>query len=228
RCLIEMAAAAKAVIRASGVTTARVLGAGVATMGVVDRTHGVLVDPSYLGWSPLDIAKPLQARLDLPVVVDRIANTLLAAEMRKTAGRLRNAVLINVGFVLTAAFLVEGVLARGETLLAGQIGHMRLAGSERRCPCGQRGCLNVVASGWAAMAHQDASADLELSAAALHANRPLLAALLRREAEGDRTAYAALGAAGHNLGRALRSLKIALDPARLFLAGPVGRAVSFV
>lgn len=228
RSLAELADAARREIRLSGIDPARLLGAGVATMGVVDRQRGWMVDPSYLGWQPIEAAAVLREQLGMPVVIDRIANALLAAEARHSTDWPRDALLVNVGFVLAAAILVDGVLARGGSELAGQIGHLETGDRERLCQCGKRGCLNVVASGWAALADLGEADDQALSAEALQSHRRQLADLLRREAEADATASAALRRVGQNLGRAIRGLRTALDPTRILLSGPVGRAGSFI
>jgi predicted NBD/HSP70 family sugar kinase len=226
--LAEMAAAARHEIRASGIDPQRLLGAGVAAIGIAGRERGTLVDPSSLGWQPIAAAALLQEQVGVPVVIDRTANAMLAAEASQPGAGLRDALLFNVGFVLSAAFLVDGALARGDKGLAGQIGHLETAGSERLCDCGRRGCLNVIASGWAALADLGELDDPVLSAAALRSQRAPLAELLRRESEGDAAACAALARVGRNLGPAVRALRTTLDPARILISGPVGRAASYV
>jgi predicted NBD/HSP70 family sugar kinase len=228
KCLLQMAEAAGRTVTAAGIDPLRVLGAGVSALGVVDRGRGILVDPSYLGWQSIEAAALLGDALGLPVVVDRIANALLAAEAQNGAGGLRDALLVNVGFVLAAAVLVGGVVARGASSLAGQIGHIATAEGTRLCHCGRRGCLNVVASGWAALADLGEVDGTALSAAALQAHRAELAALLRREAAGETTARGAFEHVGRRLGAALRNLRTALDPTCILLSGPVGRSASFI
>jgi len=225
--LAEMARAAKALIKTAHASPARVLGAGIAVMGMVDRARGTLIDPTYLGWPPMDVVAPLSTRLSMPVVVDRVANAVVAASVRQSVGRLRNLLLVNVGFVLSAGLLVDGQIVHGDNLQAGNIGHLPLPNEPRQCVCGQRGCLNVVASGWAALTDIGVL-HTQLSPEALRAGRPQLADLLQREADADSDACNALHNAGCKLGLALRSLHIALDPGRILLSGPVGRTASYV
>jgi predicted NBD/HSP70 family sugar kinase len=226
--LAEMAATAKREIRASGIVAERLVGAGLTAIGVVDRERGTLVDPSYLGWQPIEAAALLRDCLDVPVVVDRTANALLAAEARHSTKWLQNALLVNVAILLSAALLVEGNLARGGNALAGQMGHIETTASARICLCGRRGCLNVTASGWAALADLDELDDPILSTAALRTYAAPLTDLLHREAGGDRAACAALERAGRNLGRAIRPLRTVLDPTHILLSGPVGRTASYL
>jgi predicted NBD/HSP70 family sugar kinase len=225
--LREIAEQTRAEIRAANIQTLRVMGAVVAMTGVVDREGGIVADAPYLGWSSLDVASTLRDLLDIPIIVDRIASILLAAEARK-APRVRDAFLVNVGFAMSAAFLVNGVIAYGDTLMAGQIGHLPSDDGKRICSCGQRGCLNMTASGWSALADLGWLDDLVQSAAEFQRYRPMLTQLLGLEKRGDAAAGAALRNAGRTLGRTVRSLQIALDPARIYLSGPVGLAPSYV
>jgi predicted NBD/HSP70 family sugar kinase len=226
--LAEMAAAAQCEIRASGINAERLLGAGLTAIGVVDRERGALVDPSYLGWPPIEAAALLREHLGVPVVVDRTANGILAAEAGHSPKGRRNVLLVNVAILLSAALMVEGVLARGGNALAGQIGHVETVDNERICLCGKRGCLNVTASGWAALADLDELGDPTLSVAALRSHGAPLTDLLRREAAGDTTVGAALERVGRNLGRAIRPLRTALDPSHILVSGPVGRTASYL
>lgn len=228
RSLSEFADRAISEIQSAAIDPLRVLGAGVAVTGVVDRERGALADAPYLGWTPLEVASALQARLDMPIIVDRIANAFLAAERRTPAGTLSDALLFNIGFGMSAAFLVGGEIARGDALIAGQIGHMQVGDAKRLCSCGQRGCLNAVASGWAALADLgDIDAHVQ-SADEFQTHRPKLTNLLRQESEGDPTACQALERVGRLLGRTVRQLQLALNPSHIFLSGPVGRAISYV
>lgn len=227
RSLAEFADQARREIRAARIDPLRLVGAGVALTGVVDRESGLLVDAPYLGWSSLDVAQLLQARLDVPVVVDRIANVLLASEARRSPEASRNAMLVNVGFAMSAAFSVDGIIAHGSRLMAGHIGHMASDDKSRVCSCGQRGCLNAAASGWAALAQLGELHEHVLSAEEFQTDRPKLTELLRAEESGDPAACRALDAVGRILGRTIRQLQIALDPAQIFLSGPVGRARAF-
>lgn len=228
RSLSEFAEQAISEIRSAGIDPHRVMGTGVAVTGTVDRNRGTLAGAPYLGWAPLDIAGTLQSRLDMPIIVDRVANAFLAAESRTPAGILSDALLVNVGFGMSAAFLVGGEIARGDALIAGQIGHMQAGDAKRLCSCGQRGCLNAVASGWAALADLgDIDAHVQ-SADEFQRNRPKLTNLLQRESAGDPTACQALERVGRLLGRTVRQIQIALNPSRIFLSGPVGRAISYV
>lgn len=227
RSLAELVRQGKGVIRASGIDPRRLAGAGVAVTGTVDRGRGILVDAPYLGWKSLDIAAQLQRGLGIPVVVDRIADALLMAEVRTGQSPISNAMLFNIGFGMSAAFLVAGNLARGAHSLAGQIGHLESDERRRICSCGRKGCLNAAASGWAALTELGEIHSEVASAAEFQRYRGKLADLLNWEREGELRALDALHRVGQILGRTIRRIQVALDPDRVYLSGPVGRAASF-
>jgi predicted NBD/HSP70 family sugar kinase len=226
--LKEAADQARSQIRALRIDPARVLGAGVAVTGTVDTARGVLIESPYLGWSGLDIAEALTARLAMPVIVEGTSQSLLAAEARRARATLRNAALFNIGFAIGGGFLVDGRIARGASFQAGQIAHMPVAEPNRICSCGRHGCLNTVGSGWAALADLGLVDGNVVSPASFREKRAELAQLLQREQEGDAEACRALRQAGTMVGRAVRQLHAVLDLARIFLAGPVGHTLSFI
>jgi len=226
--LSELADQAITAIGSAEIDSHRVVGAGVALTGVVDRERGRLIDAPYLGWSSLDFAEFLERRLGTPVVVDRISSALLAAISRRSRPLLRNAILVNIGFAMTAGFLVDGTVAYGERLMAGHIGHLGTGDKRYLCSCGQRGCLNVAASGWAALADLGEVDDHVVSAEQFQKHRPQLTKLLQREERGEPAACQALERVGRTLGITIRPFQIALDSTRVFLSGPVGTARSLV
>jgi predicted NBD/HSP70 family sugar kinase len=54
---------------------------------------------------------------------------------------------LNLGTGLAAGFVLDGVLWRGARGTAGEIGHIPVDPAGPECPCGQRGCLEMLASG---------------------------------------------------------------------------------
>ena len=193
----------------------------------MDSDRGILLDAPYLGWSRVDVAGLLKRQLNLPVIVSGTANALLSAARRTFNGNLDNALLFNVGFAIGGAFLVDGRVACGTELKAGQVGHLQSNRGDRLCSCGRKGCLNAVASGWAALADLGEVDGRTNSAEEFRASRTKLMRLLRREAQGEPNACKALRRAGQHLGRVASQLFVALDTARVFLAGPVGLTSSF-
>jgi N-acetylglucosamine repressor len=227
-CLADWAQIIKTKLLRKDIDRQRVLGAGLAITGNVDTERGILLDAPYIGWAKMNIARELKDELGLPVTASGAARALLSASRRGAGDQLDNALLFNVGFAIGGSILIDGRVASGAQLQAGQVGHMPTDRIDRSCSCGRKGCLNAVASGWTAMAELGEVDGQSNSAEEFRASRTKLARLLRDEREGDDAACKALRRAGRELGRAAAKLFVALDPARIYLSGPVGLTQSYL
>lgn len=225
--VVELAMAAKHVIRDAKIDERRVLGIGVAVAGTVDSERGVVPEAPYIGWGETDVAGPIQQIIDAPVIVETSTNALLTTEAWFGACRgRRNVLLFRNAITLGGSLLVDGRIARGANLRAGQIGHMPASG-RRICSCGKAGCLNTVASGWAVLANMAPRSREVLSPRDFQKNRASLARVLEQERAGDRNAIAELKRVGRIFGAALCGLVTTLDPEKVLLSGPVGRSPAF-
>src|SRR5256885_8632203 len=134
----------RTVVKQAGVDPARVLGAGVAVSGVVERTGDAVVHAQTLGWDAVPLGAMLRAGTDLPVHVDNGAKTLGQAEMWFGAGRgARHAVVALVGSGVGAAVITAGASYRGSRSTAGEWGHTTIVYGGRPCRRGARGCLEA-------------------------------------------------------------------------------------
>ena len=214
-------------VKRSGIDPLRVLAVGAAITGVVDRKSGRLIESPYLGWKSVDVSTAIHRHIRRPIVVDRIANALLASETGLSANPLKDAILFNVGFGISASLLVDGEMARGKSLNAGQIGHMDSGQSGVPCPCGKV-CMNTIASGWAVLAELGKTRSTRFPAKHLRQHRASLLEVLRQDQAGEPAASAALTLVGERFGRGIRNLVEALNSERVILSGPVGRSSSFL
>lgn len=143
---------------------------GVVLPGVVDEDRGIGVWSENLRWRDVPFAELLRERLDVPVEIGHDIRAWGAAERRWGAAKdLSNVAVVVVGTGIAAALVVDGrpLVARG---MAGEFGHLRVAGDEP-CACGGTGCLEAVASAagivrrFNAVSEQQASGAIEVAAA---------------------------------------------------------------
>ena len=125
--------------------TAPVLGIGVGTPGVVDH-DGRVLEATNLDWHSVDLARELRRRFNLPVSIANDAQVAALAEFRRRPADHRNLLLIKLGTGVGAGVVLNGSLHRGEHSAAGEIGHVRVVEDGDTCRCGNRGCLETVAS----------------------------------------------------------------------------------
>ena len=168
-------------------------------------------------------------RLGLPVFVDNDANLALLAEARAGAARgARYAVLLTLGTGIGGALLLDGRLYRGARGGGAELGHMTVDLDGPECACGNRGCLEAVASGSAMGREGRAAAERDPESGlgrALAAGREITGALVTELAhDGDPSARAVLEAAGRRLGAGLAGIVNAFQPEVVVIGGGAGAA----
>lgn len=132
----------------AGVDAGRLLGAGVASIGPVDVTDGVLLMPNdFYGIGELPLKAAISRRTGLDVTVD---NDMKAAAMAESLfGRDReHASFIYLGIThgVGSGIVLNGRVYYGEEGFAGEIGHTVLEVGGEPCTCGNRGCFEAYAS----------------------------------------------------------------------------------
>jgi glucokinase len=120
------------------------VGAGIP--GMVDPTTGTVQHAVNLGIEGFPFGAELEARLGVPVAVENDVNAA-ALGVSHLLGLGGSLAYLNVGTGLAAGLVTDGVLIRGARGGAGEIGHVPVDPAGLPCPCGQRGCLETMASG---------------------------------------------------------------------------------
>src|SRR4051812_20371223 len=136
------------VLREAGVARERVIGVGVGLPSPIDGATGAVGSPTILpSWTGMRPAEELQRRLSLPVEVENDANLGARAEQAFGAGRgVQDFVYVILRAGIGAGLVVGGQLQGGATGFAGEIGHVAVEPAGALCRCGNRGCLETVAS----------------------------------------------------------------------------------
>lgn len=124
-----------------------VLGLGVGVGGHVDTAAGVCVRSGVLGWESVDIAGPLAKSTGLGTVVSNDLSTLVVAQHWFGKGRdTASFAVVSVGAGIGSGLMIGGNLHTGTSGTAGELGHIPLSPRGPKCTCGNRGCLEAVAS----------------------------------------------------------------------------------
>jgi predicted NBD/HSP70 family sugar kinase len=113
---------------------------------MVDTASGDVAHAVNLGLERLELGGMLAGRLGVGVRVenDVKAAALGAYHLLRLTGTMA---FLNLGTGMAAGIVVDGRLWRGSTGIAGEIGHLPVDPQGALCACGQRGCLETVASG---------------------------------------------------------------------------------
>ncbi len=185
------------------------LGVGVGVPGIV-RANGVVTSP-MLGFDELHFGELLAHELALPVLVDNDVNTLSVAERLYGRGRdLESFATLTLGRGIGLGLVLHGSLYRGLGG-AGEFGHIVVDANGPVCECGNRGCLETLASDPALVAQARAAGVIGPRQGISH---------LRTVAErGDERATRIFATAGSHLGRAVSILANILHPALVLVSG---------
>lgn len=209
---LDMAATfVEQVLAEAGVARSRVIGAAMGLPAPIDRSTGAVQAASILpGWVGVDAAAEASARLGMPVEVENDANLGALAELTLGAGQgKREVAYIKVSTGIGGGLISEGRLQQGVGGTAGEIGHTVIAEDGPICRCGNRGCLETLASTRAIAALLSASRGEEASSRRL----------LDLCAAGDAAAERLIGDAGRAIGVAVANLCNLLNPECVIVGG---------
>jgi predicted NBD/HSP70 family sugar kinase len=185
---------------------------GIGMPGLVDTEKGTVKHAVNLGvdgdWLPL--GDLVSDRLGVPVVVENDVNAATLGAVAMSGED--DLVYVSIGTGLAAGLVLEGRLRRGEHGAAGEIGHVPVDPHGILCTCGQRGCLETLASGSAVAAAWPGAGDV-----------PPAQALFAAAQAGDPDAVAARDRFSAGVAAAIRMLSLAVDPRAIVLGGGVAQ-----
>lgn len=125
-----------------------IAGLGIGSPGPLDTKRGVVLLTPNLGWTNFPLRDRLQAALGLPATLDNDANCAVFGEWWRGAARGASHVVgFTVGTGIGGGIVLDGAIYHGASDIAGELGHMSIDSTGRRCKCGNYGCLEAYASG---------------------------------------------------------------------------------
>lgn len=125
----------------------RVLGIGVGSIGPVELSRGVILNPPrFFGVHDYPIVDELSARFRLPVYLDGQYNCAALAEKYFGSGRpYQDFVFVGISNGIGSGVLSGGEVLRAAGGLTSELGHVSIDWHGNPCACGNRGCLETYA-----------------------------------------------------------------------------------
>jgi glucokinase len=125
-----------------------VVGVGIGSPGPLDTTRGIVLLTPNLGWVNYPLRELITRALGMPATLDNDANCAIFGEWWRGAARGADHVVgLTIGTGIGGGIVLSGEIYRGASDIAGEIGHMTIDSTGRRCKCGNYGCLEAYASG---------------------------------------------------------------------------------
>lgn len=205
---------------------------GIAIPGVVAPKEGRVVVTPNMNLTGVDIGKHLRRRFDVPVAVGNDCNLgALGERWLGAASTAGSAFAMLVGTGIGGGFVRKGKLWRGAREAASEIGHIVMQMDGPECGCGNRGCLEALASRSAmerdirrAIQEGRPSMVTELAKGDLSVIRSRV--LRKSLAAGDAVVTEVMQRAAEVLGCACLTVRHLIDPEVIVLGGGVIEACS--
>ncbi|GEP95882.1 ROK family protein [Chitinophaga cymbidii] len=211
------------VIKESGVSKDKIIGAGIGMPGFVDFKKGV--NYSFLNAGGKTITEYLTSELNIPVYIDNDSSLIALAEFRFGAARQKkNAMVVNIGWGIGLGMILNGELFRGHDGFAGEFSHIPLFNNNKLCSCGKSGCLETEASLLLVIekaGHGLKDGRLSALGAKFPTGHPEADwdAIVKAAHKGDRFVVELLSKTGYDIGKAVAILIHLMNPEFVILSG---------
>ena len=229
--LSDIAEAIRMELAGRGASMEDVAGIGMGIPGPV-LNETVVNQCVNLGWGVFDVTEEMRRLTGVErIKAGNDANVAALGEMWKGGGRgHRNVVMITIGTGVGSGIILDGKIVEGAFGAGGEIGHLRMSGTETECcGCGKKGCLEQYAS--AAGIVRTAKrrlADCEQPSALRRLPQMTAKDVFDCAKAGDSLAAEVVAFAGEMLGTAISFISCVVDPEVYVIGGGVSGAGSIL
>jgi predicted NBD/HSP70 family sugar kinase len=133
-----------------GLDRKKFLGAGLGTVGPLERSSGIMLRPKHFaskGWVGAPIKNLLEQALTLPVIIDNGADTAILAEYYFGVGKgYLNIAYFNCSTGIRTGAISAGTIVRTINDAEDAFGHMVINVDGEPCSCGNYGCIDCYSS----------------------------------------------------------------------------------
>jgi glucokinase len=199
---------------------------------ILAKESTVVFSPNLRAVEGIPLKDELEPRIGLPLTVENDANAAAWGEFRFGAGsEVDHLVFVTLGTGIGGGVISHGVLLHGAQGAGGELGHVTIHATGPRCACGNRGCLEALASGTAIQrrAREVASEHPGSALGRLAVERKVLGEDVTELArEGDEAALSVLEEAGRWLGIGLAGFVNIFNPEVIAIGGGAAKAGALI
>ena len=210
--------------------TSELIGIGIAAAGILDTNRGIVTtSPNLPYWRNVPLRDIVANKSGVATYMINDASAAALGEHRFGAGMgFDNMIYLTVGTGIGGGIIIDGELYSGTDGCAGEVGHMTVEADGPQCHCGNFGCLEALASGWAvaksAITHINnggESSIIELVDGRLESITAETVAVAARR--GDRLAADIVSEAAKYLGVGLSNLVNIFNPELIVIGGGLSK-----
>jgi glucokinase len=131
----------------AGVDLDQLVAVGIGAPGPIDFDTGCIIETANLRFKNFPLGPRIAEEFGRPAIVENDVNAGVYGELRAGAAQGASDVLgVFVGTGIGGGLILNGALYRGFSKGAGEVGHIIVEAGGPRCGCGNRGCLEAIAS----------------------------------------------------------------------------------
>lgn len=187
----------------------KLIGIGVGTASLLRHDDDMLYAIHSIDWHNVSVMEYLRHHFNVPVLGDTVANcSAIGEKYFGIAEDKTDVIYLSIGYGIGGGITVNGKQCHGSEGFAGDIGHMVIDPNGPLCPCGKKGCWEVMAS--------------------TIASGESFEALSEKADSGDVKAISMLNKMGVNLGIGIANLISILNPQLVVLGGEVINAGKWI
>ncbi|WP_394248283.1 ROK family protein [Vibrio profundi] len=203
----------------------RVTSIAITLPGLVNSEQGIVLQMPHYNVENLALGPEIFKETGLPVFIANDTRAWALAE--KLFGNSQdndNSVLISIHHGLGAGIILDGRVLQGRHGNIGELGHIQIDKEGKLCHCGNRGCLETVASSQAIreevmerIANGEASSLSELEEITIES-------VCSAAADGDALAVDVIEKLGQYLGSAIAIVINLFNPEKILIGGVINQA----
>lgn len=230
--MVRMADLVHNVIQAGGEQKENIGGVGIGVPGVLDLERGMVLFLPNLpdNWRNVPLRDRMHELVGLPVYLLNDARAATYGEWVFGAGRgVDTMACFTLGTGVGGGMVIDGRLHLGIGGTAGELGHMSIDMNGPTCGCGNRGCIEVYASGPAIAAAGIKAVVQGLTTrmgamAGYDLNKINPELVYKAAKDGDVIANSIYENAGIALGVGIANILVAITPRKVVIGGGVSQA----
>lgn len=204
-------------------------GVGIGVAGQIDKLNGDVSFAPNLKWKDVPLQSDLSSALGMPVVITNDVRAATWGEWIHGAGRnCDDLVCLFIGTGIGGGIVSNGQIISGCSNTAGELGHITIDLHGPSCHCGNKGCLEALAGGWAisklaleAVSGNPAEGAYMLKMAGGNPDDITAKVVVQAYTSGDPLASRLMNEAEKALTAGIISIINALNPCRVILGGGV-------
>ncbi|MHA2937673.1 sugar metabolism global transcriptional regulator Mlc [Vibrio sp. RC27] len=202
----------------------RVTSIAVTIPGLVNSQKGVVVNMPYYNVVNLNLGAEIYKTTGLPVFMANDTHAwVLAEKLFGHAQESDNAILVSIHNGLNAGIIVDERVLQGKLGNIGDLGHIQINPQGELCSCGNRGCLDTVASSTALLEQAYVRISHGESSSLAEIQDIRIEDICFAAVEGDALAVDLIEKLGSHLGQAVSILVNLFNPDKVLIGGVINQ-----